>query len=369
MFPGRRCRVKPRRWMPSVPRGTSGPPPGGAKIDRGHVRGPNTTLRAIFSRPPRWVDRRPTPVAALRHLPAARSARHAPDLGCGCAASTRVAHESPCGAPGDPATGSSARRCVRSALSVHHLMIGGAASGVPRGTGGRASAAHREPEFYVEHANGRATPGVLPGNREARPCPHPPTTSRTDTGKAAVAGAGLSLCRRGPDVGLQSATTSPSGSPSSIGSRAALRPGHQCSRRPHRAGAPVSSSQADVPALPRLGRRLSGAIGQSDPAAFAARGARPPGGRQGAQESGLARRGGRCPSSRANTAASGYDDVSSMPGGKRGDVPRGTAPPPGSRPASARQPAGDGQNSGRLAGTPSRRGNRSGHGRVRTSDR
>ena len=109
---------------------------------------------------------------------------------------------------------------------------------------GRAPAAHREPVFHVEHANRRATQGCSPGNQAARPCPHPPTTSRTDTGKAAVAGAGLSLCRPGPDVGLQRATTSPSGSPSSIGSRAALRPGHQCSRRPHRAGAPASSSRA-----------------------------------------------------------------------------------------------------------------------------
>ena len=135
MFPGRRCRVKPRRWTPSVPRGTSGPPPGSARIHRGRVRGPNTTLRAIFSRPARWIDRDPTPVAVLAHVPAAGSARHArPQLLVRCehTGRPRVALRG----PGGPATGPSARRCVRSAAVGPSPDDRRAASRVPRGTGG-----------------------------------------------------------------------------------------------------------------------------------------------------------------------------------------------------------------------------------------
>jgi hypothetical protein len=71
MFPGGRCRVKPRRRTPSVPRGTSRPPAGYDRIHRSRVRGANATVRAI---PRRRHGDRPSSsrIALAGQVPATR---------------------------------------------------------------------------------------------------------------------------------------------------------------------------------------------------------------------------------------------------------------------------------------------------------
>ena len=320
MFPGRRCRVKPRRWTPSVPRGTSGPPPGGARIHRGHVRGPNTTLRAILSRPAGWIESYPT---RLPHAARARARRqigstHTPDPGCWCAASTRVVHVSPCGDPG-PSIGRVARRARPIPLrSIHHLMIRGAASGVPRGTGEGAGGAQgacvprgtREPP---------GDPGMLPWQSSGPTLPAPANDQQDRHREGGSRGRRTIALPTRPRCRAAESDDQPLGQPvldrlpSSSPARAPVQPApHAPRRRPP----PGRTTRR----LPRLSSRLSGAVGQWHPAAFTASSAgraRPPRGRRGAEEGGLSRQSGRCPSSRANSSASSLDDVSSMPGGKR----------------------------------------------------
>ena len=208
-----------------------------------------------------------------------------------------------------------------------------------------------------------------------RPCPHPPNDQQDR--------APGRLQLRAPDCrsadpaqmrGCGARRPSPRAARPRSASEQLSGPGHQGSRRPHRAGAPASSSRAHDPAFappqqpPAAVRSVRGIPLLSRPSSACR--ARPPRGRRGASEGGLSRQSGRCPSSRANSSASSLDDVSSMPGGKRAGCSTWNSPSGGGvgRLERANEPA-DSQNSGRLAGTPSRRGYRSGHGRVSTSDR
>jgi hypothetical protein len=174
MFPGGRCRVKPRRWTPSVPRGTSRPPAGYDKIQRSRVRGANATVRAI---PRAQHGDRPSSsrITPSGQVPATRRTRHARPQGPGAGEDAAKA------APGPLSRRGVLRRAARRSPARPHLCR---KDGRPQVCCGRPSretrttsavfhveqasglrAPHRTPVFHVEHADGRATWGVaVPGS-------------------------------------------------------------------------------------------------------------------------------------------------------------------------------------------------------------
>jgi hypothetical protein len=322
MFPGRRCRVKPRRWTPSVPRGTSGPPPGGARIYRGHVRGPNTTLRAIFSRPARWIDRRPTPVAALRHVPARGqigSTRPTPAVGAlpthGSPTSRLAGPERPGHWPRGPASASDP---VAAGLSPDDRR---ATSGCSTWNRGRVPPAHGSLcSTWNTRTAGQPRRARLASER--RPTLPAPASDHQDQhrkggsrGRRTIALPTRPRCRAAgrDDQSLDQPVLYRL--PSSPLSRAPVQLAPPPCRR---AGVLLPGGRPGLapPQQPpeRRGRSVASRC-------FPGSGcrARPPGGRQGAQEEGLARRRGRCPSIRANSSASSLDDVPSTLAGRRAD--------------------------------------------------
>jgi hypothetical protein len=189
MFPGGRCRVKPRRWTPSVPRGTSRPPAGYDRIHRSRVRGANATVRAI---PVAQHGDRPSSsrIASAGQVPATRDgldrrglkgrgpARTQPG-GAPAPLSRRAVScgGSPAGRPRDLISGERTG-APRSAAAARHrdARTMSAAFHVEHGSGVRAP--HRTPVFHVEHPDD-GQPGALPSRGvHGQTSPHPPHDPR-----------------------------------------------------------------------------------------------------------------------------------------------------------------------------------------------